>query len=105
MSFNDNFSELKSIFMSKNIEEVDGFLAFQFDIIGDGSGTFYAELKNGKLSIEPYEYIDRQAVFTASFDVFKNIALGNLDPVKAFITKKLSVDGDFNKALKLKRLI
>ena len=80
-------------------------MAFQFNIEGEGEGAFYAEVKDGKLSIEPYEYYDRDAMFTATGEDFIKIAEGKLDPVMAFTMQKLKVEGNIEKALKLKELI
>lgn len=105
MNFDYCFNDLKSIFMKRDVSGINDFLAFQFNIIGEGEGVFYAELKDGILSIEPYEYIDNQAVFIATYQVFKDIAIGKLNPIRAYITKKLTVEGDLDKAMKLQKLI
>ena len=36
----------------------------QFNVTGEAEGIFYAEVKEGKLYVEPYEYYDRDAIFT-----------------------------------------
>ena len=105
MTFEQNFNDLKQIFMDKDVSGIKDFLAFQFNIVGDGEGVFYAELKDGKLSIEPYEYYDNQAKFKATAQVFKDIANGKIDPVKAFLKGKLDVKGDLGKAGELRKLI
>lgn len=105
MTYADFFAEIKGKFLEADISEVQEHLAFQFNIIGEGSGIFYVEAKEGQLSIEPYEYFDRDAMFTATGDVFMKIAEGKLDPVMAFTMQKLKVEGNIEKALKLKELI
>lgn len=55
--------------------------------------------------VEPYEYFDRDAMFTASAETLMKIAEGKLDPVLAFTLQKLKVEGNIDKALKLKDLI
>jgi len=37
---------------------VNGHLAVQVDIYGEGEGAFYIEVKDGRISVEPYEYFD-----------------------------------------------
>lgn len=105
MTYVDYFSEIKGKFLEADISDVQEHLAFQFNIEGEGNGIFYVEAKDGKLYIEPYEYFDRDAMFTATGDVFIKIAEGKLDPVMAFTTQKLKVEGNIEKALKLKDLI
>ena len=105
MTYADLFAEIKGKFLEADISDVQEHLAFQFNIVGDGSGIFYVEAREGKLYIEPYEYYDRDAMFTATGEVFIKIAEGKLDPVMAFTMQKLKVEGNIEKALKLKELI
>ena len=105
MTYADLFAEIKGKFLEADISDVQEHLAFQFNIVGEGSGIFYVEAKEGKLYIEPYEYYDRDAMFTATGEVFIKIAEGKLDPVMAFTMQKLKVEGNIEKALKLKELI
>ena len=105
MTYADLFAEIKGKFLEADISDVQEHLAFQFNIVGEGSGIFYVEAKEGKLYIEPYEYFDRDAMFTATGEVFIKIAEGKLDPVMAFTMQKLKVEGNIEKALKLKELI
>lgn len=105
MTFNECFTNLKEIFGKSDVSNYNGKLAYQFNIKGEGEGTFYAEIKDGKLSIEPYEYNDRDAVFTAAYEVFLAVVKGEADPVKLFFTGKLKVDGSIEKALEIQKFI
>lgn len=105
MTFQENFEKLKGIFMEADLSKLDEELAFQINLTGEGEGIFYAEYKGGKLSVEPYDYHDRDAMLTADSDVFIKIALGKMDPVQAYFTGKLKVDGNVTKALELKNLV
>ena len=62
-------------------------------------------MKDGKLSIEPYEYFDRDAMFTCSAETLFKIADGKTDPILAVTLGKLKVEGNIDKALKLKDLV
>lgn len=105
MTYAEFFAEVKGKFLEADISDVQEHLAFQFNIIGEGSGIFYVEAKEGKLYVEPYEYHDRDAMFIATADVFMKIAEGELDPIVAFTMQQLKVEGNIDKALKLKSLI
>lgn len=105
MTFAEVFADLKAKFMEADISDIHEHLAYQFNITGEAGGIFYVEAKDGVLSVEPYEYYDRDAMFTASPEVFSKIAEGKLDPIFAFTTQKLKVEGNIDKALKLKDLI
>lgn len=105
MTYQEFFESFKNEFADTDVSAVNEHLAFQFNIIGEGEGIFYAEVKDGKLSMEPYEYYDRDAIFIATQEVFKLLSDGKLDPVQAFTTGKLQVEGNIDKALRLQELI
>ena len=91
--------------MEADVSDIQDHLAYQFNIKGDAGGIFYVEVKDGVLHVEPYEYFDRDAMFTAKAETFLKIASGKLDPVAAVTLQKLKVEGDIGKALRLKELI
>lgn len=105
MTYADFFSEIKGKFMEADISDLTEHLAYQFNITGEGEGIFYVEAKEGKLFVEPYEYYDRDAMFTCTADTLMKIAEGKTDPIWAVTTQKLKVEGSIEKALKLKEII
>ena len=105
MTFQDYFAKFREIFMAADVTKLDGDIAFQINLTGEGAGTFYAEYKNGKLSVEPYDYHDRDAALTADSKDFLKIAEGKMDPIQAYFLGKLKVDGDVSKALALKNMV
>lgn len=50
-------------------------------------------------------YYDRDAIFICSADTLFKIIDKKLDPVFAFTTRKLKVEGSIDKALKIKEII
>ena len=105
MTYADIFSELKRRFMEADVSDIQEHLAYQFNIIGEGSGIFYVEVKEGKLSVEPYEYYDRDAMFTCNGETLMKIADGKMDPIMAVTLQKMKVEGNIDKALCFKQLI
>ena len=105
MTYSEYFASVKTKFMGADVSDMTEHLAYQFNVMGEGSGIFYVEIKDGQLFIEPYEYFDRHAMFTATTETFTDLITGKLDPVWAFTIGKLKVEGDFEKALKLKEII
>jgi putative sterol carrier protein len=105
MTYAEFFEKVKGLFMEADVSDITEHLAYQFNIVGESEGIFYVEVKDGKLSVEPYEYYDRDAIFIASAETFMKIAQGKLDPIVAFTVHKLKVEGNIDKALKLKTLI
>ena len=102
MTYEELVQEIREIFSKADVSGVQEHLAYQFNIEGEGEGAFYAEVSGGKLSIEPYEYYDRDVLFTTTANTLLKIAKGKMDPVIAFTLGKLKVEGDMGKALMLK---
>ncbi len=105
MTYAELFFKVKGMLVDADVSHVEEHLAYQFNITGEGQGIFYAEVKEGKLYVEPYEYFDRDVIFTCSADTLIKIMEGKKDPVAAFTLGQLKVDGDFDKALKLKDFV
>ena len=104
MTYAEFFAEIKGRFMEADVSDIREHLAYQFNITGEASGIFYVEVKHGKLSVEPYEYFDRDAMFICSAKTLRELADGTLDPVLAFTVQKLKVEGNIDKALRFKEL-
>lgn len=105
MTFQEVFEEIKAIFLNANVSEIKDHYAFQFNITGEGAGTFYAEIKDGKVIVEPYSYDNRDVQFTSSADTLLNIAKGKMNPITAFTFGKIKIDGNLEKALVLQKMI
>lgn len=105
MTYQKLFDQVKTKFMKANVSGVKDHLAFQFNITGEAAGTFYAELRDGELHVEPYEYHDRDAAFTCSAETLLGLADGKIDPIAAFTLGRLKVDGSIEKALMVKEFL
>lgn len=105
MTYEEIFAKSKEYILSQAPEGLEGHLAVQVNIIGEGEGSFYIELLNGKVYVEPYEYYDRDCIFIITADDFLAICEGSLDPVAAFTKGKLKIDGSINKALEFSKIV
>ena len=105
MTYAEMFSQVKGMLAGADVSDIREHLAYQFNITGEAEGIFYAEVKDGQLYIEPYEYFDRDAMFTCTAETLFKLAQGKADPVLAFTTGKLKVEGNIDKALKLGDLL
>lgn len=105
MTFAEMFAKAKNLLAEADASGIHEHLAYQFNVTGEAQGTFYIEVKDGQLFVEPYEYHDRDAMFTCSAETLFKIASGKTDPVGAVLLGKLKVEGNIDKALKLKELL
>lgn len=105
MTYAEIFSTIKGKFMEADVSDIKEHLAYQFNITGEGSGIFYVEVKDGQIFVEPYEYYDRDAMFTCSAKTLMKLADNEIDPILAVTLQKLKVEGNIDKALRFKELI
>ena len=105
MTYAEMFAKVKGMLIDADVSDIHEHLAYQFNITGEAEGIFYAEVKEGQLYVEPYEYFDRDAMFTCTAETLFKLAEGKTDPVLAFTIGKLKVEGNIDKALRLKDLI
>lgn len=104
MTYEEIFSKSKELILSNDASGIGEHLAVEVDIVGEGAGAFYIELKDGNLFVEPYEYYDRDCKLIVSGEDFIKICDGSLDAVKAFTNGSLKIEGDIDKALKLSEI-
>ncbi len=104
MKFEELIKKVRETAARINAENRD-FLAVQVNISGENGGTFYVEVKDGHIHVEPYEYNDRNCAVTIGSDDFIKLMEGKLDPIKAFTFRKLKVEGDLGKALEFANLL
>ena len=105
MTYEEIVEKVRERLKGVDTSTVNGLLAIQVNITGEGEGAFYVEVKDGKLSVEPYEYYDRQAMITMKSKNFLSLLEGKLDPVAAFTLGKLKVDGSIEKVLEFGKLL
>ena len=73
MTYSEYFESVKKEFAGADVSDMKEHLAYQFNVTGEGAGSFYMEVKDGQLFIEPYTYNDNDAMFTATADTFTAI--------------------------------
>lgn len=105
MTYEEIVAKAKEELGSADVSKYEGHLALQFNITGEGEGIFYAEILDGKLYIEPYDYKDNDATLTAEGNDIISILTGALDPMKAFEDGKLTFSGDAGKLLSIQPII
>ena len=105
MTYEEIFAKSKELILANDTEGLEGHIAVQVNITGEGEGAFYIELKDGKVYVEPYEYYDRDCIFIVSGKDFLKICEGSLNPVMAFTVGKLKVEGSIEKALAFSDMI
>lgn len=104
MTYEELVEKTREVYGTADASSIEGHIAYQFNIEGEAAGAFYLEICDGTVKVEPYEYYDRDALFTTTAETLFKIGTGKLDPVFAYTTGKLKVEGDLDKALLLKKI-
>ncbi len=104
MKFESVLEKVRNMAANADVSGAD-FLAVQVNLTDCDPGVFYVEVKDHKVSVEPYDYHDRNCAITMKSDDFNKLISGKLDPIAAFTIGKLKVDGDVGKALEFSKLI
>ncbi len=106
MTFIEKFNELKAKYGVIDESKLTESFAIQIEMTDDDcGGIFYVAYMNGVFAVEPYDYRDRTAAITVSSEVLENILSCKADPMDAFFSGKIAVDGDVGHALMLVELM
>ena len=105
MTYESIVAAVRKKLSKADVSSIPGTLAFQVDVEGKAEGISYIEIKDGQLHVEPYDYHDRNARLIINGTNLMKLVNGKLDPVLAFTTGKLKVDGDTNAAMELIRFL
>ncbi len=105
MTYHELFAYIREKFIDKDVSDFKSDAAYQFNVRGEGEGAFYVAVKNNVLSIEPYEYYDRDVIFEIDSNVLVDIADGKIKPVAALMSGKLKAHGNKIKALEFEKIL
>ena len=102
MTYQEAFKKVIEKFKNVKTNEFENFFAIQVNLTDeDCSGIFYIEYKDGNLSVEPYDYIDRTTVVTAPRAELMKVLNGTAIALNAIEKGKLEVSGNVDCFIKL----
>lgn len=96
---------IKSKYPDPDLSAFPEKFAVQIELTDEADGVFYIEVLNGKLSIEPYEYNDRDLLVKVSRNNLEKMINGKLKIENALITRKIIISGNMGKALLIKKIL
>ena len=64
MKYEEIVAKVKKAYAKADTSKVDGHLAVQVDVTGEGEGAFYIEVADGKITVAPFEYYDMISRFS-----------------------------------------
>ena len=97
------FPTMVSRFDPKKAEGINATI--QFDLSGDNGGQYWLRLADGAATHGQGQAENPKMTLRASADDFHSMLSGGMNPMQAFMTGKIKIQGDTNLALKLMPLI
>jgi putative sterol carrier protein len=88
-----------------NTKQLPGNTTIQLCILGSNGGNWYIQFKDGTPTMIPGYSSNPDLSLTCTFENFMNLSCGELDPGKAFMTGKLTIQGDITTAQQLLGLL
>ncbi|MBE3589925.1 MAG: SCP2 sterol-binding domain-containing protein [Firmicutes bacterium] len=78
---------------------------FQFILTGEEGGAFYAQAAGGRVEVAEGQAPDPSVTITMSAEDFGELMAGRLNPMTAFMSGRLKLQGDIGLALRLQSLL
>jgi putative sterol carrier protein len=78
---------------------------YQFDISGEGSGQWYAAIREGELTVGEGRHATPNVTILMAAGPFVDMVEGRLGGMRAFVTGKLKVKGDMFLAGRMQKFL
>ena len=101
MTFFEMFDAAKAGFANANVSGLNGHVAIQIEVTEDGCGIFYAEITDGVLNVQPYNYYDHTAAVTLPHSTLFALLRRETTLPEAVAQEKAFVQGCMESAAKL----
>jgi putative sterol carrier protein len=80
-------------------------MSLLFDLTGDGGGQWNVHIADGKLNVSEGAAASPTATVKMDAADFQAMSSGSLNPMMAFMTGKVKVEGDLNSVMKFQSLV
>ena len=104
MSISELFNSMPGRFQADKAAGAE--MGILFNLSGDDGGQYFVNINNGKLEVsEGAPVATPNSTVNMSAEDFKAMSSGSLNPMMAFMTGKIKVDGDLNSVMKFQSLV
>lgn len=97
------FDVMVTNFDANKAEDVNATI--QFDLTGDNGGQYWLKIANGSAESGSGQAESPNMTLKAAADDWLAVTKGELNPMQAFMSGRLKVQGDMSLALKLQALL
>lgn len=101
MTFFEMFDAAKAGFANADVNSLNGHIAIQIEVTEDGCGIFYAEVADGVLNVQPYDYRDNTVAVTLPLNTLFALLRRETTLPEAVAQEKAFVQGCMESAAKL----
>ncbi len=77
---------------------------YQFELSGEGGGSWYVKISSGELQVGQGEQPDPDVILRAAAADYVAIAEGRMNAMLAMVTGKFKISGNMGLAMKLEKL-
>lgn len=104
MSVADLFNSMPGRFQADKAAGAN--MGILFDLSGDDGGQYYVNIADGKLEVNPgAPAAAPSATVKMTAEDFTAMSTGALNPMMAFMSGKIKVDGDLGSVMKFQSLV
>jgi putative sterol carrier protein len=102
-SVQEYFDTLDQRFVKSAAKGVDA--VFQFEISGDGGGTWHVVVHDGEMSVGTGAHPKPSAVVASSSEDYVQIANGEMNGLRAVMTRRMRISGNLVMARKMQHML
>ncbi len=96
------FPQMVERFVPEKAEGVDA--AIQFELSGDNGGNFWLKVQNGTAEAGEGTIENPKMTLKAAADDWYAVTTGQMNPMQAFMSGKIKIQGDMGLAMKLQTM-
>ena len=101
-SVSEIFENMPDAFNAEKAGDLDATV--QFDLSGEGGGTWYVVVADGTCEVKEGEMESPTATIRMEASDYAALVAGELDAMSAFMQQKIRVEGDLNTVMKFQNL-
>ncbi|MAS34293.1 MAG: sterol carrier protein [Anaerolineaceae bacterium] len=97
------FQQMANNFDASRADGIDATI--QFDLSGENGGLYWVKMANGQAESGEGRVESPNMTLKAAADDWASVVKGDLNPMQAFMSGKLKIQGDMGLAMKLQSLL
>jgi putative sterol carrier protein len=102
-SCQEYFETVHERFVADQAKGVDATFVYELD--GNGGGTWSVHVKDGTVSVQPGPTPNPTVTYKMAAEAYVQLANGDINGAKAFLTRKLKIAGSIPMAQKMNKFL